>query len=422
MDIYQEIWNADQTGNGVKPILDDQDGDPEQGYVKVAAVATGESEFKVLPEVHIPESKMRTYTLVRALFDNYALDERDSEIETPQEREEVHNLLSAIVDSAPMQVARRYVEESTNTVVSSERWYSTLLELWFRRFSQGGDPELSGFEHVFVGEQEGSKVQGYHFWYKYYLDDGLASTIDRSRLPGFKDDRIVYLRGKYGDNQENFPESVTISFKWDAPDYDRGATRPLTKPVGGFFVGCSVEGLMAIGAVRAHLGARAPKEAVINGARYDLKVFRSDNNQNIRTFYPVYLGPGGDDTNPEDTPGRGGEQPSTQDSPVRIIAALVNPLGDDLGKETVTLINTGSASVSLEGWFLLDAMNNRYVLSDQSNVIAAGATAAITLPKNSIQLSNKGGEIRLLNRDGKAVHRVSYTKVQAQEQGRTLIF
>jgi poly(U)-specific endoribonuclease len=107
---------------------------------------------------------------------------------------------------------------------------------------------------------------------------------------------------------------------------------------------------------------------------------------------------------------------------VRIIAALVNPLGDDLGKETVTLINTQSAAVSLEGWFLLDAMNNRYVLSDQSSILAAGATTAITLPKNSIQLSNKGGEIRLLNRDGKVVHSVSYSKAQAQEQGRTLVF
>jgi poly(U)-specific endoribonuclease len=324
-----------------------------------------------------------------------------------------------------MQVARRYVEESTNTVVSNERWYSTLLELWFRRFSQGGDPALSGFEHVFVGEQEGSKVQGYHFWYKYYLDDGLASTIERTRLPGFKDDRIVYLRGQYGNGQENFPESVTISFKWDAPDYDRGATRPLTKPKGGFFVGCSVEGLMAIGAVRAHLGARAPKEAVINGARYDLKLFRSANNQNIRTFYPVFLGKAGDDTNSSGGTTRPDVEAPTQttiDSPVRIIAALVNPLGDDPGKETVTLINTWSASVSLEGWFLLDAMNNRYVLSDQSNVMAAGATTTISLPKNSIQLSNKGGEIRLLNRDGKVVHRVSYTKGQAQEQGRTLIF
>ncbi len=426
MDIYQEIWNADQTGSGIKPILNSQDGDPEQGYVKVAAVATGEPDFKVLPEVHIPESKIRTYKLVRELFDNYALDEKDPEVETPLEREEVHNLLSAIVDSAPMQVARRYVEESTNTVVSVERWYATLLELWFRRFSQGGDPELSGFEHVFVGEQEGAKVQGYHFWYKYYLDDGLASTIDRNRLPGFKDDRIVYLRGKYGNGQENFPESVTISFKWNAPDYDRGAIRPLTKPTGGFFVGCSVEGLMAMGAVRAHLGARAPKEAVINGARYDLKVFRSDNNQNIRTFYPMYLGPEGNTGSPSGgSTETGAEQPSSQttvDSPVRIIAALVNPLGDDPGKETVTLINTGAASVSLEGWFLLDAMNNRYVLSDQSNIMAPGATFTITLPKNSMQLSNKGGEIRLLNRDGKVVHRVSYTKAQAQEQGRTLIF
>lgn len=409
MDIYQEIWNADQAGNGIQPILHDQAGDPVKGFVKVVASATGERDFKVMPEVVIPESKARTYNLVRDLFDNYALDEQDPEAETPQEREEVHNLLTAIIDTPPMQVARRYVEQSTNTVVSSERWYTTLVELWFRRFAQGGDPALSGFEHVFVGEQEGAKIQGYHFWYKYHLDDGLASTIDRTRLPGFKDDRIVYLRGQYGDGQENFPESVTISFKWDAPDYDRGATRPLTKPIGGFFVGCSVEGLMAIGAVRAHVGARAPKEAVINGARYDLKVFRSDNNQNIRTFYPVFLGATGD-------------SPTTTSSPVRIIAALINPLGDDLGKETVTLINTQSASVSLEGWYLLDAMNNRYVLSDQANILAAGATTAITLPRNSIQLSNKGGEIRLLNRDGKVVHSVSYTKSQAQEQGHTVVF
>ena len=445
MDIYQEIWDADQAGSGVQPILHDQVGQPDKGFVKVAASATGAANFKVMPEVRIPESKLRTYNLVRALFDNYVLDEKDPENETPQEREEVHNLLSAIIDTPPMQVARRYVEASTNTVVSTERWYATLLELWFRRFAQGGDPALSGFEHVFVGEQEGAKVQGYHFWYKYHLDDGLASTIERSRLPGFKDDRIVYLRGQYGDGQENFPESVTISFKWDAPDYDRGATRPLTKPVGGFFVGCSVEGLMAIGAVRAHVGARAPKEAVINGARYDLKVFRSENNQNIRTFYPVYLGPAGEAPLPVPpvlpvgttgtpgtpaTPGTTGTTtpvvlpvaPPTVDSPVRIIAALVNPLGEDLGKETVTLINTQSAAVSLEGWFLLDAMNNRYVLSDQSSILAAGATTAITLPKNSIQLSNKGGEIRLLNRDGKVVHSVSYSKAQAQEQGRTLVF
>lgn len=429
MDIYQEIWNADQNGSGVKPILDSETGDPNQGYVKVAAAANGAPDFKVLTEVVIPENKMRTYRLVTSLLDNYALAERDKETETPQEREEVHNFLSAIVDSPPMLVARRYVEQTTGTTVTSERWYTTLLEQWFRFFSQGGDPDLSGFEHVVVGEQQGGKVQGYHFWYKYWLDDGLATTIGSSHFPNLPNDIITYVRGQYGDGQENFPESVTISFKWNAPDYERKAIRPLTKPKGGFFVGCSVEGLMALGTVRAHLGARAPKVAVINGARYDLKLFRSNDNQHIRTFYPIYKGPAGEvpDLPPVAIPSPDPAEPTwppitVVGGPVKIMAALVNPMGDDPGKETVTLINTGADTVSLEGWMLLDAMNHRYQVSDQAAAIEEGEVFIIRLPKNSVQLSNKGGEIRLLNRDGQVAHQVSYTKTQAREQGRTILF
>jgi hypothetical protein len=59
-----------------------------------------------------------------------------------------------------MQVAREYVATATGTGLSRERWYNTLMEMWFRRFSMGGDPALSGFEHVVVGEQEGAKAQG----------------------------------------------------------------------------------------------------------------------------------------------------------------------------------------------------------------------------------------------------------------------
>lgn len=427
MSIYQEIWDADQSGSGVPAILPGVAGNPDTGFVRVAAQASGDPDFRVLPEVVIPAAKLRSYELVRALFDNYALAERDPETETPQEREEIHNLLALIVDSAPMQVARRYVEIETGTVISTERWYSTLLELWFRPFSQGGDPHLSGFEHVVVGEQEGAKVQGYHFWFKYLLDDGLAAAIGRDQLPGFRNDRIVYVRGLYQNGQERFPESVTISYRWDAPDYDNQTTRPLTKPVGGFFVGCSIEGLMALGTVRAHLGARAPKEAVINGARYDLKVFRSDNNQHLRTFYPVFLGEAGAPPTPPmpptPTPTPGPVEPIPhRHSPVRIIAALVNPMGDDPGQETVTLINTGATAVSLEGWQLLDAMHNRYAIPSLPAPLPAGGITTIPLPRHSIQLSNRGGEIRLLSRDGSVAHLVSYSRDQAAEQGITLTF
>ncbi|PZP49345.1 MAG: hypothetical protein DI595_13745 [Agrobacterium fabrum] len=420
MDIYQQIWDADQAGNGIKPILDGTPGDADHGYVSVVSSSAGGQDIKLLSSVVIPPRKMLTYERVTRLFDNYALDEQDPELETPEERQEVHDLLDAVVDTPPMQVARAYVSEATGTTVSRDRWYAVLLEQWFRTFAQGGDPALTGFEHIFVGEQEGPKVQGYHFWYKYHLDDGLAGTIDRNRFPGFKDDRIVYLRGMYDNGQERFPESVTISYRWDAPDYERGALRPLTKPKGGFFVGCSVEGLMAIGTVRAHLGARAPKEAVINGARYDLKLFRSADDQHIRTFYPVFLGPAGSE--PQEVPvlGQRGQPEPITGGPMRILAALVNPVGEDPGQETVTLINSGAETVSLEGWFLVDKMKNRFAVGNVS--LAGGMATTVLLPKGSIQLSNKGGEIRLVNRDGHTAHLVSYSKAQARTEGQTIIF
>lgn len=424
MDIYQQIWDADQSGNGIKPILAGSDAVPDTGYVRVAAShGPGAGDLKLLPELVIPDHKKTTYDLVRALFDNYVLDEREAEIETPEERTEVHDLLEAIVDTPPMQVARAYISEETGTPVSRDRWYATLTEQWFRRFSQGGDRDLSGFEHVFVGEQEGPKVQGYHCWYKYYLDDGFASEIDRNRFPGFRDDRIVYLRGLGENGQENFPESVTVSYRWDAPDYEAGAIRPLTKPIGGFFVGCSVEGLMALGAVRAHRGARAPKEAVINGARYDLKVFLDQSGRFVRTFFPVYLGPAGERPVAGPATGTNGGRPQTPGvvgGSVKIVAALVNPMGADDGKETVTLVNTGVGSVNLDGWFLVDKMSNRFGIKDVT--LSPGMATTILLPRHSVQLSNKGGEIRLVNRDGATAHLVTYSKAQADRQGETIVF
>jgi poly(U)-specific endoribonuclease len=425
-NIYQDIWNADQTGNGVRPIFDDRNlSNDEQatGYVKInSQLDSRDPNLRVLTEVKIPPSKIRTYDLCRQLFENYALDQQSSEVETPQEREEVHNLIQAIVDTAPMQVARSYVEAQIGTTVSKERWYSTLLELWFRRFTQPSGRDLSAFEHVIVGEQKGSEISGYHFWYKYYLDDGLARQIDggRANFPGLSDDRIIYLKSREDAGQTNFPESLTISYRWNAPDYEAQGIRPLTKKTGGFFVGCSIEGLMAIGTVRAHLGARAPKEGVINGARYDLKVFRSDDGKNLRTFYPIFLGEAGEII----TTGGTGETPTDVtpivDGQVKIIAALVNPVGDDPGAETISLVNMSSASIDLAGWRLLDKMNNRYEISDLT--LRGGSIATIVLPKNSMQLSNKGGEIRLLNSSNQIVHRVTYSKEQATREGLTITF
>jgi len=419
MDIYQKIWNADQSESGIVPMLDTESGDSTIGYVKVNSnLDSQDKSLRALPEAIIPDSKRRTYDLCRELFDNFALPERDEENDTPEEREEVHDLVHAMVDTAPMQVAREYVAQATGTSITRERWYNTLMEMWFRRFSQGGDPHLSGFEHVVVGEQEGAKAKGYHFWYKYYLDDGFARMVDdaQEQFPGLVDDRIVYLGTKQTDTQTQFPESITISFRWDAPDYDRDFLRPLTKPIGGFFVGCSVEGLLAIGSVRAHLGASAPKQTVINGAKYNLKMFRSTNNRHVRTFYPTFTGPAESNNG-----GNGnGESPQVAAGLIKIIAALVNPKGHDPGHETVTLLNTGDTVETLSGWRLEDK-NGRFQSLD-GVAVGAGDCARILLDPQGAQLSNKGGYIRVVNASGQAIHSVAYSKGQTKADGQTIIF
>ncbi|WP_425101835.1 lamin tail domain-containing protein [Tropicibacter sp. S64] len=423
-DIYQKIWTSDQDSSGVVPILSSMVGDAATGYVKVNAGIGSDTnpDLRVLPEVVIPDSKAQTYALCRKLFNNYALPEADLEVDNAVERTEKHDFVDAILNSPPMRVARAYIEERTESPISDERWHTTLIDHWFRRFEQGGDPHLSGFEHVVVGEQEGPKVQGYHFWYKYYLDDGFARQVDDGLavVPGLGDDRIVYLGNRGSRSQRQFPESVTISYKWNAPDYDRQEVRPLTKPTGGFFVGCSVEGLMALGTVAAHVGAKAPRVAVIEGARYEMKLYRSPNDRHIRTFYPMFLGEA-DPVTLNDTVIGGGEGPRDGTAgDVRILAALVNPTGNDVGREMVTVVNAGPVDIDLTGWSVRDKNGKSSPLG--ALTAKPGVPVTVTLDGKGAQLSNSGGSIDLLRGDGARVHQVTYSKAQAKAENRTIIF
>lgn len=84
------------------------------------------------------------------------------------------------------------------------------------------------------------------------------------------------------------------------------------------------------------------------------------------------------------------------------------------------LLNTLAPTVTLDGWTRADKNKRRHPLDGIA--LEAGAVTTVTLPGTTIQPSNQGGIITLLNSDGLKVHGVQYNKNDVSEQGRTIVF
>jgi len=284
-DIYQEIWDADQTYAGLKAIRPATPITPaltSHGYVVVNESATADASHRVIESVVIPSAKEATYKLAKTLFNNYTLDQTKEENDLPEETAEVQEFLEAVHDCPPMQVARAYVAAQRGEAISKDQWWAIVERMWFERFNMGNNKDLSGFEHVVVGEQKQGKLGGYHAWYKYYLDE----RFRRDDADDTVTDTIKFISWK--GPPENSPEVVTLSFEWRAFDYEAQQFRKLTKPIGGFWIGPSIAGLLALGTVRCMLQALAPKKAIINGVKYNLPIHLSPNERHVRTFYPEF--------------------------------------------------------------------------------------------------------------------------------------
>jgi uncharacterized protein YukJ len=107
------------------------------------------------------------------------------------------------------------------------------------------------------------------------------------------------------------------------------------------------------------------------------------------------------------------------DPPLRIVAALVNPLGPAPEAETITLLNASPEAISLSGWTLADRAERRLTLP--AGTLPAGATLVIPVSP-TLSLGNDGGILTLLDPQGLKVHGVSYTRDQATREGWTIAF
>jgi len=110
--------------------------------------------------------------------------------------------------------------------------------------------------------------------------------------------------------------------------------------------------------------------------------------------------------------------PGEPDHLVRVIGALVNPVGPAPEHETVTLLNASPGEIDLAGWQIADRAGNRSGLGGR---LAAGeATRVAVAPP--VQLGNRGGTITLLDARGLKVDGVAYTADQSGREGWTITF
>ncbi|WP_292468013.1 DUF2278 family protein [Methanolobus sp.] len=103
---------------------------------------------------------------------------------------------------------------------------------------------------------------------------------------------------------------------------------------------------------------------------------------------------------------------------VKIVGALVDPIGVDAGKEAVTIFNASPNEIDLDGWFIQDGHGRKSLLKGD---ITAGSGTRVLLSGKGVILSNNGGQISLYDNKGALMHEVKYTSREVRS-GWTLVF
>ncbi|CAL8077418.1 unnamed protein product [Calicophoron daubneyi] len=109
-----------------------------------------------------------TFKAFIKLLDNYKFRSDKTEYEKEKFVKENWAFLNEVMKTKVMQAAHSYLAAQGLAPASKEEFKARLYEIWLRfdRSPNGG--QFSTFEHVFVGEMVGGKVEGYHNWIHLY--------------------------------------------------------------------------------------------------------------------------------------------------------------------------------------------------------------------------------------------------------------
>ena len=188
-------------------------------------VCEGSLFSRVQPELyHVP-----TIKAFSQLFGHYrpmvSEEEELSEEKTKMER----HFIETCVNTKVMEIARAYISAmskgSFEAAKDKAAFAGFLHKMWFDRYARSkrsNGPTSCAFEHVFLGEESGGAVKGFHNWF-YFLEQEKKGCVN---YYGY--DRAVEL----GDRGC----AVKSAFEW----------LDLVKPTSSFLIGLSPELELAI--------------------------------------------------------------------------------------------------------------------------------------------------------------------------------
>ena len=142
----------------------------------------------MIAEVVIPDDKRLTYDLTKALLDNYRLDQTKREDTTQPEAAEMLALIEAVTDSAPMEATRwTFWASAAATPIRGTSSRTSCSTSGFANMTWAAISTFPASSMWWSASRRRARSVGYHFWYRYYLDDfGLLGTGDDIDFQGTK--------------------------------------------------------------------------------------------------------------------------------------------------------------------------------------------------------------------------------------------
>lgn len=439
-NIYQELWDLDikPENNGCTVTTRGTDGEwlnpnadiklDEQN--ELTSSSGDNAPNPLIAEFNEEKLQGKSYLALKALMNNYVFNARQSEDhlgDNTVEDAEIETFLDEIENTPVIQMAFDYINGDLGVDIDAAKFRAVTKKLWFdiytNHFNNNPLPFCSGFEHIMVGESKGNPnnngIGGYHSWTKYLFDQ----ENGRVNFNGFNYDNQLNRRSPLG---ASVPHVATVSLTYELLDMDGQLMGKKRKNLGGFFVGPSPESQIAMPVVAyfesvndqffvgdgSSARERTEKEVEIHDALYRLVLYmETQQNQargeRLRSFFPKFIRL---KSGSIVIPNQGNLQ-----GIIAISAMLANPAGPEQGNEWVEIENRSDEIINLDGFQLVDHKNRPEPLSMNIEPRQRLRIKVSRSTPNSMQLTNLGGTVSVIDTSGDLITKVKYPKSSNEE-------